>query len=277
MEAEPELLTLDMVRKLINQGLAQQKAENAKQLEKQLAQQKAHYEDLLNKQADTFTKLVRVMMDSTNDRFDSAVNISHELKTSLHFTQNEVDELKKTTSKLATDSELLEKNQKIVCDSLKILDRTTDYLENQSRRNNLVFDGIKEMPKETWATTEEKVCSVISNCLKLDTRDMAIERAHRVGKPDTNSTKPRPIVVKFLNHKDRANILENAKKLKNTGIFINEDFSAQVREKRKALLPQMRAAREKGDIAYLRYDQLIVHPPRSKNGPTSPSVTSTPK
>ena len=96
MEAEPELLTLDMVRKLINQGLAQQKAENAKQLEKQLAQQKAHYEDLLNKQADTFTKLVRVMMDSTNDRFDSAVNISHELKTSLHFTQNEVDELKKT-------------------------------------------------------------------------------------------------------------------------------------------------------------------------------------
>ncbi|KAL7372326.1 hypothetical protein ABVT39_014222 [Epinephelus coioides] len=55
--------------------------------------------------------------------------------------------------------------------------------------------------------------------------------------------------------------MENAKKLKGTGIYINEDFSEAVRQKRKELLPAMRAARERGDIAYLSYDRLIVHAP----------------
>ncbi|KAL7371968.1 hypothetical protein ABVT39_007890 [Epinephelus coioides] len=173
-----------MVKKLISQGLAQQKAEYAKLLDKQLAQQKAHYEELLNKQADTFAKRVQVMMDSTNEQLDSTNNNWHELKNSLHFTQHELDNLKKKTTKLSEDTELLEKNLKVICDCLKILDRSTDYLENQSRRNNLVFDGIEESERETWATTEQKICTIISNNLKLDGKTIHIERAHRTGKPD---------------------------------------------------------------------------------------------
>jgi len=88
-----------------------------------------------------------------------------------------------------------------------------------------------------------------------------LDWAHRTGKPVTPSEKPRPIVVRFLRLKDKLAVLDKAKNLKGSGIFINEDFSETVRQRRKDLLPAMKAARERGDIAYLRYDKLIVHPP----------------
>ena len=162
---------------------------------------------------------------------------------------------------------------RVVCDTIKILDRSADYLENQSRRHNLSFTGIKESPKETWASSENKVHSIISTNLNLDANSMAIERAHRTGKPDTNGKGHRPIIVTFLNYKDRATVLENVKKLKGTDIHINEDFSAQVREWRKAFLPEMFAARDRGLIAYLKYDQLVTHPPQNKKGQSAYNPT----
>lgn len=98
-----------------------------------------------------------------------------------------------------------------------------------------------------------KIRTIISNNLKLDGKTIHIERAHRTGKPDANGRRHRPVVVKFLNYRDRASVLENTNKLKNTGIYINEDFSALMRERRKALLPQMYAARERGLNAYLKF------------------------
>lgn len=44
-----------------------------------------------------------------------------------------------------------------VCDSLLAITDKLEYLEGQSRRNNLIFDGVAESPGETWAETEEKV------------------------------------------------------------------------------------------------------------------------
>ncbi|KAL7374361.1 hypothetical protein ABVT39_027177 [Epinephelus coioides] len=164
---EAELITLEAVSKLVNQSIAQHKAEQNKLLEKQLAQQKVYYEDLMQKQADIFTKLVWALMDSNNEHFDTANNNWHELKNSLQFTQHE------------------------------IVDRSADYLENQSRRNNLVFTGIKESPNETWASSENKVRSIITTNLNLDANSMAIERAHRTGKLDTNNKGHRPILVKM--------------------------------------------------------------------------------
>lgn len=55
-EVEPELFTMDAVRKHVNQVLAQQKA---------------HYTEMLDRQVDTFNKFVRMLMDSTNEHLDS--------------------------------------------------------------------------------------------------------------------------------------------------------------------------------------------------------------
>jgi hypothetical protein len=48
--------------------------------------------------------------------------------------------------------------------------------------------------------------------------------------------------------------------------FLNKDYPEAVCQKRKDLIPAMKAVRACGDIAYIRYDRLIVHPPSQKPG-----------
>jgi hypothetical protein len=77
-------------------------------------------------------------------------------------------------------------------------------------------------------------------------------------------------MVKFLRFNDKMSVQERAKNSRETNIFLNEDFSEAVRQ-RKELIPAMKAARERGGIAYISYHKLIVHPPKSLGGVREPS------
>lgn len=97
--------------------------------------------------------------------------------------------------------------------------------------------------------------------LKIDPKSIEIERAHRIGNSKQQTTKPRPIVVQFLHYKDKELILTKAKThLKNSGVYVNEDFSDRIRKKRAELFPAMKEAREWGNFAVISYDRLIVKP-----------------
>lgn len=119
-----------------------------------------------------------------------------------------------------------------------------------------MFDGIVESPHETSAETEKKIKKICSEKLQIST-EIELEKVNHVGKP--SGERPRPVVVKFLRQKDKTAILQKSKSLKGTNIYINQDFTDQVRRKRKDLMPELKAARARGDIAYLRYDKLIIH------------------
>ena len=45
-----------------------------------------------------------------------------------------------------------------------------DYVENQTRRNNLRIDGVTESPGETWADTEAAVRKTFATSLKFSER-----------------------------------------------------------------------------------------------------------
>ena len=224
-----------------------------------LEQQKLFYKDLLQQQESSFKGFVQLLMDSFNKRLDNVSKEVCDLKSSLSYTQKDVDELKSLSTNLSKNCKELHNDIKTVNLNQNNMNGKADYLENHSRRNNLVFEGIAESEHEKWATSEEKIRKIISEKLKLDHKQMEIERAHRSGKPHGQGDKPRSIVVKFLRNKDKLAVLEKAKLLKGTNIFINEDYSEAVRLKRKELIPALKEARQRGDIAYLRYDKLITH------------------
>ncbi|KAL7388285.1 hypothetical protein ABVT39_010756 [Epinephelus coioides] len=222
-----------------------------------IQQQKDMFMALLQQQQENFKGFVQIIMESTNTRLDAISKEIQEVKVSLQFTQKEVDDLKAEGSKQAVRGDALQADIYKICDSLLTVTDKMEYLEGQSRRNNLVFNGVAESPGETWADTEKKIMEILKEKLQLQHK-VEVERAHRTGKPG-GGDRPRPIAVKLLRYKDREAILQRAKSLRGTKIFINEDFTDAVRQKRKDLMPELRAAREKGDIAYLRYDKLIVH------------------
>lgn len=202
------------------------------QVNELLQQQKEMFTALLQKQQDNFKGFVKVIMDSTNSRLDAISREVQEIKTSIQYTQKEVDDIKTHNAKQSDNCKSMQSDIWKTCESLLTVTDKMEYLEGQSRRNNLVIDGIAELPGETWADTEEKVRSVILEKLQLQ-RDIEMERAHRTGKPVAGGERPRPIVVKFSKHKDRSAVLQRAKNLKGTNIYINEDYTDAVRLKRK--------------------------------------------
>lgn len=115
---------------------------------------------------------------------------------------------------------------------------------------------------ETCTETEAKVQEMFTTKLKMET-SVEIERAHRSGKFRGDREKPRADVIKLLRFKEKQLVLARARaNLKNTSIYISEDFSEPVRKIRAELLPAMKEARARGDYAITSYDCLIVRPRR---------------
>ena len=118
-------------------------------------------------------------------------------------------------------------------ETLELTERKIVELEDRSRRNNLRIDGTTEKENETLDECMQEVQSLIKDKLGI-AENIVIERAHRIKKKE-NPGRPRTIVCRFLNYKDKTNILKNAKKLKGKNIFTNEDFSHETMELCKEL------------------------------------------
>ena len=72
-------------------------------------------------------------------------------------------------------------------------------------------------------TCEKKVQDIVEKKLGI-TVEIDFDRCRRTGKFKRNQSKPRTIVCRLLRFKDKEKNLQNSKKLKDTGIFIYEDF-----------------------------------------------------
>ena len=138
--------------------------------------------------------------------------------------------MKNDIKKVQTDLREIEDD---LLDPTFVMEKLTE-LEDRSRRNNVRIDGIPETPNETWENCEEEVRKIIKNKLDI-TDDIEIDRCHCMVKFQKNKSKPRTVVCKFLRSKDKHKVLLNAKMLKDTGIFIYEDFSKATMELRKFL------------------------------------------
>lgn len=123
---------------------------------------------------------------------------------------------------------------------------------------NLIIVGISDDKEESWSELEHKVQYMFTSKLGLEGK-IEMERVQRMGQHQERG-RPRKIMVNLLRLKDKQRILSSAKKLKGTNIFINEDFSGAVLQRRKELWPKVKAARERGDNAILRYDKLVILP-----------------
>lgn len=231
------------------------------QVRELLEQEKAHFKELMLQQENNYKTFTQMIMNSMNQRVDELMKEVQDLKISLQFTQKEVDELKVNCREYSTECKSNVDDIQKLAESLLILDAKANYLDGQCKQNNIVVEGIPESPNEKWCESEEKVKQIIQEKLQLDQNKITLEKAHRIGRMrNGNSSRPRPVVVKFLKYKDKEAVLERAKYLKGSNIYLNEDFPENVRLRRKELMPELRAARERGEIAYLRYDKLITFP-----------------
>lgn len=129
-------------------------------------------------------------------------------------------------------------------------------LERAVRSKNIVIKGIEEEESENENSIKEKVNRIIHKIgINVET-ERDIDEIRRIGRKETG--KKRPTLVKLMRESTRSEILRNARHLKGTTIWIDEDFPKNVQEKRMTLIPRLKEARDRGHRAVLKYDKLIV-------------------
>ena len=163
--------------------------------------------------------------------------------------------------KMQNDLAQATKENKELKEKVEKLEEKLDDMEGRSRRNNLIFHGIPHLQgkTETWSDCENSVKTVLKDDLGIDV-EVEIERAHRLRGGHRSGQCTSPIIACFRSFKDKERVLAERRKLKenNPNVYINEDFSPRVREKRRLLQPFLREAKAAGKKAYLRFDSLIV-------------------
>ena len=180
-------------------------------------------------------------------------NQVHEVKLCKEQCQNNSAEIERLQKKV---TELEHKNQ--------TLESQITKLEDYSRNHNLIIKGLPETrPKEN---IEHIVRDFFAKTLKVsNVGSMRFSCIHRLGRPPhlnlSPSKQPRDTIVRFENGLDRDIVWKERFKLKKSQFFLSEDFSPATQEKRRQLLPYLRAARKSPEVTRTRLarDMLFIN------------------
>lgn len=157
------------------------------------------------------------------------------------------------------------------------LEQRISILEKEKRKKNLVFFGIEEKGKKELELVDFVKEILEDSGTHIDSQE--ISNIHRIG---TNSEKNRPIIISLTTSWKKHLILKNKRNLPKN-VFVNEDYPKEVLETRKQLKPQLEEERKNGNIAFIKYDKLIVkkqtnsnREKRKRETPTGSPSTPTP-
>ncbi|CAG4959719.1 unnamed protein product [Colias eurytheme] len=169
---------------------------------------------------------------------------------------------------------IIEENEQLK-QKVSNLEKEMENLKRENKSNNIIIFGLKEGENST-SELFKNIKTAFKEDLNISLEQSEVNKLFRLGK-NIVQNKPRPVLCSFLNSWRKDEIMKNKKKFKN--IYVSEDYSKEVLEKRKALLPKLKEEREKGNTAFLIYDKLVVKESntdkRKREPTTSPSPSKT--
>lgn len=99
--------------------------------------------------------------------------------------------------------------------------------------------------------------------MKIACPKCEIETVYRLGK---NKDKIRPVVVTTTTMSRKLQVLKNKKTLENSGIYIKEDYTPAVLQKRRELQVELQRKRSSGEKVMLHYDKIVeIKPKKQQN------------
>ncbi|KAL8559719.1 hypothetical protein ACOMHN_002252 [Nucella lapillus] len=150
------------------------------------------------------------------------------------------------------------------------LETETDRLEGFSRRNNIKLFGVPESTGEEQEDCAEVVRYVLETYIPEKTWDPdVIERAHRLGKPNSHNRNPRPIIAKFQRWGDAMRVMKDRaarEGMEKGGLRVAKDLT-----RRQAA--RLRDLRSEGKMGYFVNGKLQVKDQRD-TVPRSPDHRS---
>ena len=183
-----------------------------------------------------------------------------EFELSVNYVSGKTDEfqqvLKEATNTInehKNDIKNLKMEVKSVTEQRDRLKDTVEDLQCRSMKTNLVFTGLAEQHDED---TEMKLRDFLAVELGIDFK-IEFGNVHRFGREFNG--RPRPIVARFLFHKQLAFVKDRAWWLKGKPYGISEQFPAAVEERRRKLYPVVKQQKAAGNKTKLVRDKLYVN------------------
>ncbi|CAH2096389.1 unnamed protein product [Euphydryas editha] len=131
--------------------------------------------------------------------------------------------------------------------------KTIDFIDKQMRKRNIIFFGVPELEKN-YEDLLRVILEVINEKMNVICQNWEIETVARLGK---NKGKIRPVVVTMTTTSRKLQILKNRKALENTSMYIKEDYTPAVLQKRKELQGELQRRRLSGEKVMLRHDKIV--------------------
>ena len=226
---------------------------------------------LLDVQSEAYKQNLKILHDDIKELKRDYNEQINDLKHSLEFSQSTIDELQKKVKDLETETKDVSKQDIEIKDLRSKISRQEDY----SRRINIKLDGIGENENETYEQTIVKVQKILKD--KLELGNISIDIAHRLPSAEgTKNRQPRTILARLSKLSDRNAVFRYSWKLKNSGIWINEDLCEETINMQKLQRPKLIEARNSGKIAYFRGSKLVIKEKLNKSKMMRSDMSFTP-
>ncbi|GBP25975.1 hypothetical protein EVAR_84534_1 [Eumeta japonica] len=167
---------------------------------------------------------------------------------------------------------IIEEN-KILKANVEKLQNEIAYLKKEKRSNNIVIFGLKE-GESSASELILKVREVFQIDLQIHIGDSDVNNIYRIGKA-IKTNNPRPILLSFTSNLKKSEIMTKRKALKE--IYITEDYPKEVLEIRKTLQPKLIEERNKGNLAYIKYNKLVVKESNPKKDKRKRETSTSPQ
>uniref|UniRef100_A0AAV2JEB1 LINE-1 type transposase domain-containing 1 n=1 Tax=Knipowitschia caucasica TaxID=637954 RepID=A0AAV2JEB1_KNICA len=214
-------------------------------------------EALILKVSESFSAAMEEKLSVFSEALDKIATKLEGHTTRINDVEQRVSNTEDTVDDLAGRLAAAEKKITLMANSL-------DDMENRSRRDNIRIINFKEGAEgsnplqffETWLPAFlglDKGLGPVTSRIKMD-------RAHRGLGPQ--SARPRPVIIKLHNSRDKQRIMAAVKavpelKHDRQRIYIHQDLSAAVREKRSGFNDVCRALIGKGICFNMRYPATL--------------------
>ena len=243
-----------------------------KQIKKTFTDMFAEQYKKISELYDAHEKSISSMTEKNRKMFNERLNnLSQEIKSNYDSVKQLKDNTRYLEESLTVNRDLVEEKLNTLKSQMRSIQNEVNenkaelkeqfrIQKDRLRRNNIRAKSIEEDENETWENTENKLRSFLYDELEI-TDELYIERAHRVRrrkdvKFNSNNT-PRTIVAKFLDYKEKEEVMRRRYKLKDTTYSVREDFSKETVEIRKKLWDQVKKLREDGKYAVIKYDKIV--------------------
>ncbi|XP_020905418.1 uncharacterized protein LOC110243633 [Exaiptasia diaphana] len=167
-------------------------------------------------------KSEKVQRNTSQLLSDNAVlrNEVDDLKKSVQFHSDEVEQLRKENSDLKAQVQQLTTNQEQLMKSADDLEERHDNLEMYTRKYNLEIHGISEEDEEDL----EEIVMKLGEAVGVEIEEDDIDIVHRMKVRVKRG--PRPIIVRFMSHKIKSELYKAKKKLRRIA-GLNDDLKAE--------------------------------------------------